>query len=111
MKERKKPIDPFDDPPEEKLLQDMLGAEKAGAVAYPGTDESPRTSKVESICRKHESQILAIKGVTGTGIGSDEIGNDIIVVYVRDASVRKLIPTELEGIPVKTEITGEIDAY
>jgi hypothetical protein len=43
-------------------------------------------------------------------ITKNRIGNSAIVVYLVDQSYAKDIPKQLEGIPVITEVTGEIDA-
>ena len=54
---------------------------------------------------------MAINGVEGVAIGRDRIGNDALVVYLRDSSVSAQLPSEVEGYPVETVITGSIDAY
>lgn len=79
-----------------------------------GLDEETEVmpqSEIERVRIKHEAALLAIDGVVGIGIGSNEIGDDAIVVYLRDKQTQSSIPDELEGFPVQTEITGEFDAY
>jgi hypothetical protein len=53
---------------------------------------------------------MGIAGVEGVGITRDAIGDDAIVVYVRDSSVAGRLPRELEGHPVEVSVTGIIDA-
>ena len=38
------------------------------------------------------------------------MGEDVIVVFVRDAEVRNRVPPSVEGVRIKTEVTGEFDA-
>ena len=53
---------------------------------------------------------MSIAGVVGVGIGRDAIGNEVIVVYVSDASVKARIPKVLDGFPTKIEVSGEFSA-
>ena len=84
-----------------------LPAENAAMPYSPdeGTVEEPE------LIREWERKLLAIDGVLGVGFGQDETGEDAVTVYLRDQSVSKNIPEELDGYPVVLEITGEIDAY
>jgi hypothetical protein len=68
-------------------------------------------SNVQGVKERHESRLLAIDGVTGVGVGADRLGNEAIVVYLSHPSQAKPIPDQIEGVPVITEVTGEIDAY
>ena len=68
-------------------------------------------SQVESVLARNERALMAIDGVVGIGIGRTRIGDDAIVLYLRDASVKQRVPTQIEGYPVETTVTGEIDAY
>ena len=78
---------------------------------HPELDDSTDLdSKVVRVKATHEQRLMSIKGVVGVGVGSDEIGDDAIILYLLDASVRQRIPARIEGVPVVTEITGEIDA-
>ncbi len=83
---------------------------EAGAIPYDESAMSASETSIELIKRKHEARLLGTEGVTGVGIGTDEIGDAVIFVYVRDASVSRNIPADLEGISVKIQVTGEIDA-
>ena len=103
----------FDDPPEDDTLDD-LELEELEEMDDSGEDEEADTmpqSEIERVRMKHEATLLAIDGVVGIGIGSNEIGDDAIVVYLRDEQPQRSIPDELEGFPVQPEITGEFDAY
>ncbi len=69
------------------------------------------TSEIERVKYENEQRLLAIEGVVGVGMGKNEIGDDVILVYLRDKEAEKSVPKELDGFPVKTVISGEFDAY
>lgn len=68
-------------------------------------------SPIAEVKKQHEMQLLGIKGVEGVGIGEDS-GNEYLIVYVSDTSdaLKKQIPTQLNGYPVKIKFTGEFTA-
>ena len=76
-------------------------------------DESTTTntsSTLENVKRDHEQELMAIDGVEGVGSGRSKIGDDAIIVYIRDEGTRKRIPRSIAGYPVETIVTGLIDA-
>lgn len=72
-------------------------------------NESALSSPILSVKQNHEQSLLAIDGVEGVGIGRNQIGDDVILVYLRDEAVKQQIPFDIEGFQVKTQITGIID--
>ena len=112
MKKKQERNNAIENPPKEGAPETTKQEhEPLGAVPYfPDFDPEPG-SEIERIRQKHESQLLAIDGVKGVRIGADEIGDDVIVVMLRDREVGKAVPKRLDGFPVHTEVTGEIDAY
>lgn len=60
---------------------------------------------------KHQDRLMAIPGVSGVGIGGSE-DSPVIVVMVTTGgtAMRKQLPDQIEGYPVKVEVTGEITA-
>ena len=75
----------------------------------PESDAEP-ASGIHAVRQRHERDLAAIDGVVGLGIGRSRAGDDAIVVYLRDASVEARVPSELEGYPVVTVVTGTVDA-
>jgi hypothetical protein len=73
--------------------------------------ESASIGSVEAVKNNHARELMEIDGVEGVGIGKDRIGRDAIMVYLRDEATKSRIPSELDGFPVTTQITGLIDAY
>ncbi len=73
-----------------------------------------KTSKkltIEQVKEKHENQLLNISGVQGVGI-SEESGKSVIMIYVakKTKSLLEKIPSQIEGYPVKIEVSGEFRA-
>ncbi len=60
---------------------------------------------------RHEAELMAIDGVMGVGLGRDDIGDDAVIVYVRDRGVCAQLPAEVGGVAVRCEVTGIIEAY
>ncbi|MFN8493780.1 MAG: hypothetical protein U0350_39625 [Caldilineaceae bacterium] len=67
-------------------------------------------AEVERILQKHEVSLLAIDGVEGIGIQTDAMGNPVIMVYLRDTGVASRIPTQVDGVAIKTTISGKFEA-
>ena len=83
------------------------------AVMHYSPDESTAentSSSVGQVKQKHEQELIAIDGVEGVGVGKNEIGDDAIIVYLREPGVVKRIPKNIEGHPVVVHITGPIEA-
>ena len=71
---------------------------------------SSTDSQLETIIRRHEANLLAIPGVTMISRQMVEPGRETIIIGVIDAEVLADLPTELEGVPVRGEVTGPIKA-
>lgn len=74
--------------------------------------EDEHQSSIEAVRRRVETQLMADDGVTGVAKGRTAVGDDAIVVYVRDASViaRLNLHSGNVGAPIVFEITGPIEA-
>src|SRR5207249_1471640 len=79
--------------------------EDAAMPHYSGKE----LSQADTLKQKREKALMAIEGVEGVGTGQDVIGNEGIVVYVRDAEVAKRIPRTVDGLNVQVQVTGLID--
>jgi hypothetical protein len=68
--------------------------------------------QAEDVLEKHQHRLMEMAGVEGLGIGGTAEA-PVILVMVREggAEVRKRIPPQLDGYPVKVEVVGEITAY
>lgn len=95
--------------PDELQTPDEHRPEQA-AMPYSGDEAEAATTAIERVLQKHERSLTSITGVVGVGIQNDSVGNPIIVIYVRDSGVKKLLPAELEGWAVRVELSGEMNA-
>lgn len=53
-----------------------------------------------------KARLLAVAGVRGVGIGDGTIR-----VYIRDASVAKELPADVDGVPIEPVTVGEVTLY
>lgn len=84
-----------------------------GGVAYdPSLDEPEPTARsgADRVLSRHESRLMVIEGVNGCAVGSDEIGEKVILVFGEDDRVRSRVPKSLDGVEVRVEVTGPFDA-
>ena len=71
---------------------------------------APPPGRLEAAKRRNERALMAIDGVEGVSLGQTAIGGEALVVYLRDASVKRRVPSQVDGYPVETSITGQIDS-
>ena len=64
-----------------------------------------RDEDMRSVKAAARAELGQVGGVEGFGIGDGSLR-----VYVRDAEVRKRLPTRFRGVPVDCVVTGEISA-
>lgn len=83
--------------------------QETGARDYSPSLSSP-DSQIESILRRHEASLLAIPGVKLVSRQMVEPGRETIIIGVIDSGVLAHLPSELEGVPVRGEVTGPIEA-
>mgnify|MGYP001090518335 FL=1 len=66
---------------------------------------------IEEVLAAHTPEWMAIAGVIGTGIGECDGAPCIKVLIVQQSdSLARRIPSEVDGYPVRLEVTGEIRA-
>jgi hypothetical protein len=66
------------------------------------------------VLRRHEAELRQLPEVSGAGLGEEENGEEVIVVFARHGvenldAVRALVPAELEGY--RTQIRPEIRVF
>lgn len=74
-----------------------------------GMGQYTPAAPLEAAKRRNERALMAIDGVEGVSVGHTAVGKDALVVYLRDSSVKRRVPSQVEGYPVETSITGQID--
>lgn len=72
-----------------------------------------KLERIREIKQKHETRWLRLEGVVAVGIGQIEgIGPGIIISVEKETEyLRRLLPTEIEGIPVRLNKTGTIRSH
>lgn len=66
---------------------------------------------IERVLARHSSAWMALPGVLGTGIGLAEGRRCITVMVARATSgLRRRIPTEVDGYPIRIVETGRVRA-
>lgn len=66
---------------------------------------------IEQVKAKHELELMGIDGVEGVGIGEEK--NELFLkVYVAKLTrkVKEQVPEQVEGYPVRIEVSGEFRA-
>lgn len=91
----------FEDAAMPYLPDETLGQGHYAPAAPPG--------RLEAAKRRNERALMAIDGVEGVSLGQTAVGKEALVVYLRDSSVKQRVPLQVDGYPVETSITGQID--
>ena len=96
-----------------KAMQDPTdpGAEDDEPFEVEYRPEAEAGDGVLAAKNSHESELLAISGVQGVGVGKTPIGDDAITVYVKEQAVVERLPKALDGYPVEATVVGEIEAF
>jgi hypothetical protein len=76
----------------------------AGLSSAQGPNERP-FERVKEVQESHTISLMARPGVVGTAIGLDDAGGLVIVVMLERPDVEG-IPEQLNGIPVRSTVTG-----
>ena len=87
----------------------LLALALSPAFAQPAFDP-PGLERAIEAQERHTNDLLGIQGVVGTAVGHGAQGRAAIFVYTVKPGVVG-IPTELDGVPVATHVTGKIFAF
>lgn len=75
------------------------GANEQAAVPWQPDRAGPATP-LDDMIERYRPQLLAVEGVHGVSHGRTAIGDDAIRVDIERDSVRRQLPTDIEGYPV-----------
>jgi hypothetical protein len=69
-------------------------------------------ASIQDVKRKHEAELMAMRGVVSVGLGRDERGGPIIVVGIdrERRGLRARLPGNLEGYDVRVVVVGTVGA-
>lgn len=90
------------------------GASPAAPTGGSVVSEQAVVNAASAVKSRHDKELFAIPGAVGTGIGrSKKTGQIVIKLYLEKETPAALAatPSEIEGVPVETEVTGPIVAY
>ena len=64
--------------------------------------------QVKAVKRRHSAHLLRMEGVSGVGVERDDAQSYVLAVHLEnDAAAERLrLPETLDGVPVRTIITG-----
>ena len=86
----------------------LLGITSASSQESVRKDED--LERLQRIQLRHETEIMAIPGVLGIGIGSDAHKYVFQIMVDKTARKKPKLPAQIEGVPVKVVLTGPIVA-
>jgi hypothetical protein len=76
----------------------------------PADDEPTGVGGIHAALAEAERRLTHRTGVKGMGISKTPSGEDAIVVYVQDEQTLSQLPSDVDGVPLVGEVTGEIRA-
>lgn len=80
-------------------------------MLLPRKDSEVSKPAIELVRQQYESELMAVEGVVGVGIGECQQEPCIEVYLTKNASkTRQTIPSRLDGFTVKTKVIGRIEA-
>jgi len=61
-----------------------------------------------AVKRRHSAHLLGMEGVSGVGVERDDAQSYVLAVHLEDRATaeRLRLPATLDGVPVRTIITG-----
>ena len=69
------------------------------------------TKSIEEVLREQTPRLMAVRGVTGTGLGECDGAPCIVVFVVRHSpELLEEIPDTLDGYPVDVRVSGRVRA-
>lgn len=83
---------------------------KAAGPTIDFTKDNPGIKKAIEVQSRHSETLMEIPGIVGHGIGISSDGKPIIKIFVERAGIPD-IPSVLEDIPTRIEVTGKVIAY
>jgi hypothetical protein len=66
----------------------------------------------QQVLEQHQEQLMSIPDVVGVGLGGSEAHPEIIImVRQHRTEMATTLPKQLNGYPVRVEVSGEINAF
>lgn len=87
-----------------------LGGEAEFADAGGEPVAGGPSSVAFSVLTRRHDELMGMSGVVMVGVGAGAVGEEAIVVGVKRADQSDAVPKSLDGVPVVTQVIGEVDA-
>jgi hypothetical protein len=82
-----------------------------GSCTTRDRDRTPPPADITRVLERHTDSLMNIPGVVGTAEGSCAGRPCILVFVIKDTpEVRKVVPSQLEGVMVEIRESGQIEA-
>jgi hypothetical protein len=80
-------------------------------ITYLVLQREEQRLTIQQAKEQHETELMAIDGVVGVGIGECEGAPCVQVLLENESSeLKRQIPTQLDGFTVETEVVGSLEA-
>lgn len=80
-------------------------------VAVPVENEDgPAQTPASAAVAAHTDALMKLAGVIMVGETLDVVGRPAVLIGVKTARALAKLPTEIDGVPVVTQVIGEVDA-
>ena len=68
--------------------------------------------EVDEVLSRHHDELMSIEGVMGVG-ETESKGQPAISIMVKQLTpeLKAKLPRDLDGVPVKIDVTGEVDTF
>lgn len=93
-----------------KDSQDIVSPQSAVSPSVSDLSKASQIQAVMAIQNKHTDRLLAIDGVVGTATTLTNDGRPAVKIFTKFEGAKGTLPTDLEGVPVVVEATGEFRA-
>jgi len=72
------------------------------------------TDSAPEVLRRHEAELRSVPGVTGVGLGEDDEGREVIVIFISQSvqdldAMRARVPEVLDGY--RTDVRPEVRVF
>lgn len=99
---------PDDD--QEWEMPDPASLSTAGATGAAAASAGEAPGAAARVLDQERNRLMRLPGVTMVGETRDALGRAAIMIGVRTAGDQRALPEAVDGIPVVTVVTGEVDA-
>ncbi len=97
-------------PQNTQINQPSTGTNTGTNQAFSEQALESAVQRVIEIQNRHTEALMSTEGVVGVGTGLDAAGNPVVKVFIKEASAAGRLASQIEGVAVEVEETGEFTA-